>query len=73
MHRRKPTCIELKISDLEEYDYEAIKKEKETKNTASKSDPESTPNSFNSKSRLEAVHARIGYLPRPFPQTNIIP
>ncbi|GFR73456.1 anaphase-promoting complex subunit CDC26 [Elysia marginata] len=72
MLRRKPTRIELKISDLEEY--EAVKKEKEAaKNAATKSDPESTPNLYNSKSRMEAVHARIGYLPRPFPQTNIIP
>jgi anaphase-promoting complex subunit 12 len=71
MLRRKPTRIELKISDLEEY--EAVKKEREAAAKTSKVDPNLTPEMYAAKSRMDIIHARIGYDPKPLPQPSTLP
>ena len=70
MLRRKPTRIELKLDDLEEY--EALKREKELEKKSSQStgDLAMTPEAKTSgKSIQEMIHMRIGYdlqsLPKP--------
>lgn len=70
MIRRKPTRIELKIADLDEY--ESMKKEREAAAKLAKSDPVLTPEMYATKSR-ETVHARIGYDPKPLPQPSTLP
>lgn len=67
MLRRKPTRIELKIDDLEEYNNK-LKEERETK-----ADPNLTPEVYTTKSRMEKIHARIGYDPKPLPQPSTLP
>ncbi|KAH9490705.1 hypothetical protein Btru_032832 [Bulinus truncatus] len=57
MIRRKPTRIELKIADIEEYD--SIKKEREAASKSSKTDEFMSPEMLTAKKRMEAVHARI--------------
>jgi len=71
MLRRKPTRIELKIDDLEEYNKKV--KERESANRMSKDDPNVTPVVYNSaKSRMDMIHARIGYDPKPLPQPSTL-
>uniref|UniRef100_A0A0B7ANG9 Anaphase-promoting complex subunit CDC26 n=1 Tax=Arion vulgaris TaxID=1028688 RepID=A0A0B7ANG9_9EUPU len=71
MLRRKPTRIELKMSDLEEY--ETVKKEREAAAKTSKVDLNLTPEMFTAKNRMEIIHARIGYDPKPLPQPSTLP
>ena len=76
MLRRKPTRIELKLEDMDEW--HAYKKEKEqekkSQSMASSDSPihgASTTDSANlAKSRRELVHERIGYNPRPLNQQS---
>lgn len=71
MLRRKPTRIELKMSDLEEY--EAVKKEREAAAKTTKVDPTLTPEVYTAKNRMEVIHTRIGYDPKPLPQPSTLP
>ncbi|CAL1542093.1 unnamed protein product [Lymnaea stagnalis] len=72
MIRRKPTRIELKIADLDEY--EAIKKERDAAaKISNKADQILTPEMYSTKSRMEIIHARIGYDPKPLPQPSTLP
>ncbi|KAI8770577.1 anaphase-promoting complex subunit 12 [Biomphalaria glabrata] len=68
MIRRKPTRIELKIADIEEYD--AIKKEREAAAKSSKAETDTSPEVLNAKKRMETIHARIGYDPKPVYQPH---
>ena len=72
MLRRKPTRIELKIDDLEEYS-KKIKEAREAANRQNKVDPNLTPGIFNTKTRTDIINERIGYDPRPLPQPSSIP
>lgn len=63
MYRRKPTRIELKVEDLQEYDI--VKKENEQKNLSICKDNEITESSESSKTRQTTINERIGYKPQP--------
>lgn len=65
MYRRKPTRIELKVEDLQEYD--AIKKEMEQKNALADKDTEvmETHTEQQLKNRQALINERIGYKPQP--------
>lgn len=57
MLRRKPTRIELKLEDMEEY--ENIRKEQDKRSVP---DHETTPEQCSApKSKRELIHERIGY------------
>ena len=75
MLRRNPTRIEHKIDDLEEY--ENFKKEKENELRKQKLSLNDSALSDNFepcvRSRTEAVHARIGYDPKPLKQPSRLP
>ena len=58
MLRRKPTRIELKLEDMEEY--ESMKKEMKQENSAKKGAP---GNGQDSSSAKKDIHERIGYNP----------
>ena len=73
MLRRKPTRIELKLDDLEEYDQ--LKKEKaelEKKKEPSVLPEENTNITPTQKAVREAIHERIGitFEPQPLPQPS---
>jgi len=71
MLRRNPTRIELKLNDIEK-EYEVIKKEQEAeRNKAAASSSDMTPNIL--KTKTEIIHERIGYDPKPKPQTSYKP
>ncbi|GIY03399.1 hypothetical protein CEXT_794861 [Caerostris extrusa] len=65
MFRRKPTRIELKVEDLQEY--EAMKKQIEQKNASNDKINESTDTipTDTPKSRQALINERIGYKPQP--------
>lgn len=63
MYRRKPTRIELKVEDLQEYDI--MKKENEIKNASICKENELTESSESSKTRQSVINERIGYKPQP--------
>jgi len=70
MLRRKPTRIELKMDDLDEY--KKMKEDKEA-NSRQKVDPNLTPGIYNAKARRDMIYARIGYDPKPLPQPCTLP
>lgn len=63
MYRRKPTRIELKVDDLQEY--EIMKKEYEAKVINISKDSELPETSEVSKTRQTVISERIGYKPQP--------
>lgn len=63
MFRRKPTRIELKVEDLQEY--ENMKKENEQKSSIADKDGEVAETSTDAKTLPETVAERIGYKPQP--------
>lgn len=63
MYRRKPTRIELKVEDLQEY--EVMKKEYEAKISNVNKDNEIPETSESSKTRQSIINERIGYKPQP--------
>lgn len=64
MFRRKPTRIELKVEDLQEY--ETMKKEREQRNSVANKDTEPTEaTTDNQKSKQANINERIGYKPQP--------
>lgn len=71
MLRRKPTRIELKMDDLEEY--KKMKEENEAKIRMEKGDINITPGIYRAKSRRDEINARIGYDPKPLPQPSTLP
>lgn len=71
MLRRKPTRIEPKIADLEEY--EAVKKQREAESEVNKGEQALTPEVFSGKPRMDIIHARIGYDPKPHPPPSTLP
>jgi len=73
MLRRKPTRIELKMDDLEEFNKKREKERESAANRLAKADPNLTPEVYTTKSRMELIHARIGYDPKPLPQPSTLP
>ncbi|XP_061553991.1 anaphase-promoting complex subunit CDC26 [Phyllopteryx taeniolatus] len=81
MLRRKPTRLELKIDDTEEF--ESIKKELEARKRQREEaestggvggdsvagGPETPPSSSTAASRTELINERIGFKPHPKPTT----
>lgn len=63
MFRRKPTRVELKVEDLQEY--ENLKKENEVKNISICKDNDVADSSEAPKSRQAVINERIGYKPQP--------
>lgn len=74
MLRRKPTRIELKLDDLEEY--EAVKKEREAQKkvpTTPQLDSPIASSEMTEKSKRDMIHERIGFNPQPAPQPSMRP
>ncbi|XP_073414408.1 anaphase-promoting complex subunit CDC26 [Dendrobates tinctorius] len=76
MLRRKPTRLELKLDDIEEFenirkDLESRKKQREEVDLSS-SEPDATavPLSTDTKTREQTIHDRIGYKPQPKPNSH---
>ncbi|XP_052800391.1 anaphase-promoting complex subunit CDC26-like isoform X2 [Mya arenaria] len=68
MLRRNPTRIELKLTDIET-EYEVVKKEQESERSKNLGvAPNLTPLILKTKSEL--INERIGYDPKPKPQTS---
>lgn len=67
MLRRNPTRIELKLIDIEN-EYEVIKKEQESERNKTGAANDMTPNIL--KTKTEIINERIGYDPKPKPQTS---
>ncbi|KAI5942222.1 Anaphase-promoting complex subunit CDC26 [Manis javanica] len=76
MLRRKPTRLELKLDDIEEFesirkDLETRKKQKEDVDVVGGSDGEGAIGlSSDSKSREQMINDRIGYKPQPKPNNR---
>ncbi|KAM4696892.1 anaphase-promoting complex subunit CDC26 [Rhinophrynus dorsalis] len=75
MLRRKPTRLELKLDDIEEFesirkDLESRKKQREEVDLST-SEPDSAVSlSTDPKAREQTIHDRIGYRPQPKPNNN---
>ncbi|XP_042560408.1 anaphase-promoting complex subunit CDC26 [Clupea harengus] len=77
MLRRKPTRLELKLDDTEEF--ESVKKELESRKkqreevdvvgVATSSEMGGTAGGAEGKTREQMIHDRIGYKPHPKPNT----
>ncbi|XP_053329804.1 anaphase-promoting complex subunit CDC26 isoform X1 [Spea bombifrons] len=80
MLRRKPTRLELKLDDIEEFesikkDLEGRKKQQQQQQREevdlSATEPEAAVSlSTDPKSREQTVHERIGYKPQPKPNSH---
>ncbi|XP_069842500.1 anaphase-promoting complex subunit CDC26 [Dendropsophus ebraccatus] len=76
MLRRKPTRLELKLDDIEEFesirkDLESRKKQREEVDlSSSEADAAAAPLSTDSKTREQTIHDRIGYKPQPKPNSH---
>ncbi|XP_045152604.1 anaphase-promoting complex subunit CDC26 isoform X2 [Echinops telfairi] len=76
MLRRKPTRLELKLDDIEEFeslrkDLETRKKQKEDVEIVGGSDGEGAIGlNVDSKSREQMINDRIGYKPQPKPNNR---
>ncbi|XP_044124257.1 anaphase-promoting complex subunit CDC26 [Bufo gargarizans] len=74
MLRRKPTRLELKLDDIEEFesirkDLESRKKQREEVDlSSSEADAASAP--LSADSRTQTIHDRIGYKPQPKPNSH---
>ncbi|KAL7292172.1 hypothetical protein TKK_0014127 [Trichogramma kaykai] len=66
MIRRSPTRIDLRLDDLAEY--EAMKKEKDTKKSSDKT--ETCPPPWGGKTTQAEIQERIGYVPGGTPQAS---
>ena len=79
MLRRKPTRIELKLDDIEEWnDLRRASSDNQKANNnhtpfAATSNSDKIPFDASKKEKREVIHQRIGYSPRPVvePTTNI--
>ncbi|KAM4020367.1 anaphase-promoting complex subunit CDC26 [Anomaloglossus baeobatrachus] len=76
MLRRKPTRLELKLDDIEEFesirkDLESRKKQREEVDLSSgEPDSAAVPLSADTKTREQTIHDRIGYKPQPKPNSH---
>ncbi|XP_037707064.1 anaphase-promoting complex subunit CDC26 [Choloepus didactylus] len=75
MLRRKPTRLELKLDDLEEFesirkDLETRKKQKEDVEVVGSSDEGAIGLGSDPKSREQMINDRIGYKPQPKPNNR---
>ncbi|XP_029467711.1 anaphase-promoting complex subunit CDC26 [Rhinatrema bivittatum] len=76
MLRRKPTRLELKLDDIEEFesirkDLENRKKQREEVDVVGASDADGAiALSNDTKSREQMIHDRIGYKPQPKPNSH---
>ncbi|XP_061460163.1 anaphase-promoting complex subunit CDC26 [Rhineura floridana] len=76
MLRRKPTRLELKLDDIEEFEgarkeLESRKKQREEVDLVGASDGESALGlNPDHKSREQMIHDRIGYKPQPKPNNR---
>jgi len=76
MLRRKPTRIELKLEDMEEWHAYKKERDQEKKSQSASDSPipgNSTLDPSNLKSRRELVHERIGFNPKPLGQPSRVP
>ncbi|KAG7314844.1 hypothetical protein KOW79_022147 [Hemibagrus wyckioides] len=78
MLRRKPTRLELKLDDIEEF--ESVKKELESRKKqrdevdvvgVTPSEMSSSVGGSDGKTREQTIHERIGY--KPHPKSNTLP
>ncbi|NXH17801.1 CDC26 protein, partial [Bucco capensis] len=70
MLRRKPTRLELKLDDIEEFEsirkeLESRKKQREEAEAAGEEAAATTALGADHKSREQMIHDRIGYKPQP--------
>ncbi|XP_053552074.1 anaphase-promoting complex subunit CDC26 [Bombina bombina] len=75
MLRRKPTRLELKLDDIEEFesikkDLECRKKQREEVDLSSIEADAAVSLSTDPKSREQTIHDRIGYKPQPKPNSH---
>lgn len=75
MLRRKPTRLELKLDDIEEFesvrkDLESRKKQREEVDLSSSEPDTAAPLSADAKTREQTIHDRIGYKPQPKPNSH---
>ncbi|XP_030062373.1 anaphase-promoting complex subunit CDC26 [Microcaecilia unicolor] len=76
MLRRKPTRLELKLDDIEEFesirkDLENRKKQREEVDVVGASNVDGAVTlSNNTQSREQMIHDRIGYKPQPKPNSH---
>ncbi|XP_073496656.1 anaphase-promoting complex subunit CDC26 [Phyllobates terribilis] len=76
MLRRKPTRLELKLDDIEEFenirkDLESRKKQREEVDlSSSEQDAAAVLLSADTKTREQTIHDRIGYKPQPKPNSH---
>ncbi|XP_042336177.1 anaphase-promoting complex subunit CDC26 [Sceloporus undulatus] len=75
MLRRKPTRLELKLDDIEEFEgarkeLESRKKQREEVDVVGASDSEGALGLNNDKNREQMIHDRIGYKPQPKPNNR---
>ncbi|KAG9472537.1 anaphase-promoting complex subunit CDC26 [Eleutherodactylus coqui] len=75
MLRRKPTRLELKLDDIEEFesirkDLESRKKQREEVDLSSSEPDPGAPLSADLKAREQTIHDRIGYKPQPKPNSH---
>ncbi|XP_063000706.1 anaphase-promoting complex subunit CDC26 [Elgaria multicarinata webbii] len=76
MLRRKPTRLELKLDDIEEFDgarkeLESRKKQREEVDVVGAADGEGALGlNADHKSREQLIHDRIGYKPQPKPNNR---
>ncbi|XP_003229770.1 anaphase-promoting complex subunit CDC26 [Anolis carolinensis] len=76
MLRRKPTRLELKLDDIEEFEgarkeLESCKKQREEVDVVGASDGEGALGlNMDHKSREQMIHDRIGYKPQPKPNNR---
>ncbi|XP_075041550.1 anaphase-promoting complex subunit CDC26-like [Mixophyes fleayi] len=75
MLRRKPTRLELKLDDIEEFesirkDLETRKKQREEVDLSASESDTNVPLSMDAKTREQTIHDRIGYKPQPKPNSH---
>ncbi|KYO23059.1 PREDICTED: anaphase-promoting complex subunit CDC26 [Gavialis gangeticus] len=75
MLRRKPTRLELKLDDIEEFesirkDLESRKKQREDVDVVGANDEGAIGLSNDHKSREQMINDRIGYKPQPKPNNR---
>jgi len=74
MLRRKPTRIELKLEDLEEFEEKKKEHKGQTTPAATPDANHATPESnITPKTKRDIIHKRIGYNPDPLPQPSRLP
>ncbi|KAE8574112.1 hypothetical protein XENTR_v10024964 [Xenopus tropicalis] len=75
MLRRKPTRLELKLDDIEEFesikkDLEGRKKQREEVDLSATETDAAVALSSDPKGREQSIHERIGYRPQPKPNSH---